>query len=148
MNSAIFRNLKWIYFASFLFQVILLLVILLVTLKRGDTKIPGEWNYFLFPFGLILTLMVIVVGNIVYRNILKKSKQVDDIVAKLDKYKLAVLVRLGLLEGTNILMIIFYYLTSNYGYFAMIIALFFIFSISKPSKKTAKKDLGMFSRQR
>lgn len=142
MHSTIIDRLKWIYFASFFIQAILLAVALKLALPR-EAIIPGEWNYFLFPFGLILTLVIIVVGNIVYRKILGKANDLVALEAKLDKYKLAALSRLALLEGTNILMIVFYYLTSNYGYFAMISALFFIFSISKPSKNTATNDLSL-----
>lgn len=138
-----FKQLKIIFFALVLGQIIYFIIALIliqnemVVLDKDFSTIGG----FIVP--LVVVVMVVASKLVYNRTINSKIKAGNK--EKLIIYRTSNIVKFALLEGANMFSITFYLLTGDFLYAGMFIIIIGIFFVNFPGKEKFMAEFGLSS---
>ena len=136
-----------LYYALIAGQVLLVLVISYLMM---DSEITFNWDIS-NPFHLIapiLMLSCISMSSLLFTKKMEEAKSLTGLSSKLEHYRSAIILRSALLEGANLICIIFYFLEQNYFF----LVLFFIglgaFLLIRPSEEMFREKYRLTEEER
>ncbi|HRQ29753.1 MAG TPA: hypothetical protein PLU49_06730 [Saprospiraceae bacterium] len=142
-----FRALTTMYLALLAGQIVLFVIFLYLNLtdhSRQPDPIGGILKYLV----AILVINGFVVGQLIYKKRLIKLKSLDDLAAKLEGYRGAMIMRLALLEGPSLLTLVLYFLTADLFFIMMAGFIIFIFLFFIPSRDKISRELELSSAEK
>ncbi len=143
-----FKSIYIFYYALLAGQVLIALVISYLMI---GSEISFGWEMS-SPFYLIAPVLML--GSITVSSILF-SKRIDEaksirggLHSKLEHYRSSIILRSGLLEGANLVCIIFYYLEQNYFFLLLFFIGFGVFLLVRPSEEMFKEKYRLTEEER
>ena len=133
-----------IHLLSLFMQIALILIAYFVNIKRENFIVTNQDTLiYLQYFSILLVMAVIPLSEYMIKQKLKKALLMENINDRIEFYIMAIIIKLGLIEFINLLIIVIYFLTGHktYLYISAILALFFL--LSKPGKEKVFNDLGL-----
>ncbi len=139
MNN--FQQLRIIYFALIIGQIIYLLVAFILV---SNNLIALNENYN-SVFGAIITLVVLgfIAGSKLYYNQAVEKMKGELLQEKIAAYRTSSIVRFALLETANILCITFFLLTGDFLFVGMSLIVIGFFLINIPGRDKFISDFGL-----
>lgn len=135
-----FTTLKLLFFALFIGQLSFLLIALYLVINNkfsGDPTLKDSFIYIVPAF----MVGAIFIGQVIYKSHLTKLKQKNTLIEKMNGYKIALIIRLALLEGATLFSLIVYLLTSEVTFVAMAIIGLAYFLLLIPAANKIAVDL-------
>lgn len=144
----LFKGNYIIYYALVAGQILIALVLSFLMI---DSEIAFDWDMG-NPFYLIaptLMLGAISMSSFLFTKKMQEAKLIKrDLIYKLEHYRTAIILRSAMLEGANLICIVFYYLEQNYFF----LFLFFIglgaFLLVRPSEETVREKYKLTEEER
>lgn len=142
-----FKRSYILYYALIAGQV---LIALIISYLMIGSEITFSWDMS-NPFHLtapILMLSCISMSSLLFTKKMEEAKSITGLFPKLEHYRSAIILRSALLEGANLICIIFYFLELNYFF----LLLFFIglgaFLLIRPSEDMFKEKYRLTEEER
>ena len=134
-----FKVMTLVFGALLVGQVVFLSVIFFIHSQGFEVNVESV-EVFQY-IGIAATLLGISAGNVLYQNLRKAGSSESDLAFKSVRYNTATLVRLALLEATNLINLVFYLMSGDnlfLGTFTLGIAAFIL---ARPQRDTFLSDL-------
>lgn len=137
------KGLLILHMGFFMGQLIFaLLSLFLVSTKSMSPPVIDEYHGEIILGLALLAAIAFLLSRFLYKRKLKAINTGNDSLGKqLDLLRGANVTRWALLQGMNILCIIFFLLTTEYDIFILVIALLLVFFISRPTAINIATDL-------
>ncbi len=144
-----FKSINILYYALVAGQIMMAAVLYYMT-TTGSGEVEFSWEMS-NPFHIIAPTLVlgsIVMGTFLYNSRLREGKSQTGFLEKLQHYRATIIIRSALMEGANLICLIFFFLTQNYFF----LFLFFIglatFLMIRPSAQVFKDNYKLTEEER
>lgn len=130
-----FTALNMIHKALLMGQVLLAAVCTYLVYSKTVEPPAPEWEKMLQVIALILTFTSIYASFALFKKKLMQIREMQaGIKEKFEQYRAASILQWALIEGPAIFSIIGFFLTGNYAFLALMLAIIFLFVMTGPSK--------------
>lgn len=136
------KIIQIIFFALLTGQLIFLFISIFLV-QSGNIKTNEELFLILFIVDLMIVFPAIVVGPMLYRNILTKVNSEFSLQEKFNIYRQAVIIKLALVEAPTIFSIVGYLLTGSFVFLIIAIVVLILFFFHKPTIERFAEDLNV-----
>lgn len=142
-----FKGIRIIYYALAAGQIIMALIVSYLMID-GEKVFSWEMSNPFYLIAPILMLSSISMSSLLFTKRMEEAKSIKGFVEKIEHYRSAIILRSALLEGINLICIIFYFLEVNYFF----LLLFFIglgaFLLIRPSEDMFKEKYRLTEEER
>lgn len=142
-----FRSNNILYYSLVAGQF-LIACVLLFLMKDDEIKFSWEIDNILHIIGPILMMSCFTIGTFLYNKKLGEGKLLNGFVEKLEHYRATIILRSALLEGANLICIIFFFLDQNYFFLLLFLMGFVAFLLVRPSVDTFKENYKLNEEER
>lgn len=143
-----FKTNYKLYYALIAGQV-LIAFIFSYLLIGSEITFSWEMNSPFYLIAPILMLGCITVSSILFAKRMEEAKTIKGgLYSKLEHYRSTIILRSGLLEGANLICIIFYYLEQNYFFLLLFFTGFSVFLLVRPSEELFKEKYKLTEEER
>ncbi|HMU97419.1 MAG TPA: hypothetical protein PLC61_07710 [Chitinophagales bacterium] len=131
-----FKQLQLLH-GALTFGVLVILIVFQYVLPKQEHLVNQQAVY----FGVGIAVVCVIVSRIVFVNITTKNRVKEQMKEKLDAYRSAFVIQIGILEGGAIFNAILLYLFGSEINFAMSLALVFLMITRRPTKKDVYRTM-------
>ncbi len=143
-----FKSNYILYYALIAGQV---LIALTLSYLMIGSEITFGWEMS-SPFYLIAPILMlgcITMSYILFSKRMEEAKSIKGgLFSKLEHYRSSIILRSGLLEGANLICIIFYYLEQNYFFLLLFFIGFSVFLLVRPSEEMFREKYKLTEEER
>ena len=142
-----FKGNYIIYYALAVGQVLIALVISYLII---DSEKIFSWDMS-NPFHLVapvLMLSAISMSSLLFTNKMEEAKNIKGLSGKLEHYRSSIILRSALLEGVNLVCVIFFFLEQNYFFLFLFFIGFCVFLLVRPSEDNFKEKYRLTKEER
>jgi len=145
--KTIFKGINILYLALALGQILISIVLFYMSLENSPTLDMsfGDIKQLLV---LLLVPAAIMISHYLYNNKITEGKQLNGVDDKLAHYRASNILRWAILEGVNLINIIFFFLSNNYFFLILFVFGFAFFLLGKPSEEGFIEDYKLNSDER
>lgn len=136
-SNEIFKGTLIVYYALLLGQ--LLVSGMLVFMNSGN-EFPPERNNLFLIVGISVLVGCIMASFTFYNNAKRKGAKVDGLSNKIDHFRQSNIVRWALMEGANLILIVFFFLYKDNTFLALFGLGILAFLMAWPSVNSFAKD--------
>ena len=142
-----FKGINILYYALVAGQILIALVMSYLMI---DSEKTFSWEMS-NPFHLIapiLMLSCISIGSFLFTKKMEEGKNLNGLNEKLEHYRASIILRSTLLEGANLICIIFFFLEQNYFFLMLFFIGFGAFLLVRPSADFFKEKYKLNEEER
>ncbi len=142
-----FKSIKIIYYALAMGQFLIACVMVFL-LKDDEIKFSWEIDNMVHIIGTFLLISCITISTFFYNKKIGEGKSLSGFLEKLVHYRETVILRSSLLEGANLVCIVFFFLEQNYFFLLLFVIGFVAFLMVRPSVNTFKENYKLNEEER
>jgi len=142
-----FKGNYILYYSLLAGQVLIALVISYLII---DTEKNFTWDMS-NPFHLvapILMLSAVSMSSLLFTNKMEEAKNIKGLYGKLEHYRSSIILRSALLEGANLVCVIFFFLEQNYFFLLLFFLGFCVFLLVRPSEDSFREKYRLTEEER
>lgn len=144
-----FKSINIIYYALVAGQIMMAAVLFyMVTSDGGEVGFSWEMSN---PFHLIAPTLIlgsIVMSTFLYNNRLREGRSQTGFFEKLQHYRGTIIIRSALMEGANLVCLVFFFLEQNYFFLALFFVGLAAFLMVRPSVQVFKENYKLTEEER
>ena len=143
-----FKNTQFLYYALIFGQLAMCSVLLLLSSK--SKPLPTLDMSFGDIKQLLMILLVpgaIMISHYLYSNKIREGKKLKGFEEKLMHFRASSIIRWALIEGINLINLVFFFLTGNYFFLLLFGFGFMIFLLTRPTADGFKQDYKLNSQE-
>lgn len=138
--NELFRKLFLIYWALAAVQILSVITTYLILASETFELIPeldGVFQYFTPVYAALL----IVIAQFLYARLIKAARKLSDLALKLMDFRRAVVLKISILAGLNMLVIMVFLLTGLNFYFYIFMGVLILYFMHRPIKAQLSAEL-------
>ncbi len=142
-----FRALTILHTALLGGQIIIAGVFIFMNLNPGENSEPSSQSTYTY----VLPMLVVVgayMGQRFYDSMIENIRKVKDLKSKMEKYRSAFVVRMGILEALSLISLVIYYISNNILFLGVAGSIILYFMLIKPSAEKASTELQLNTDER
>lgn len=146
-SSNEFKGIYILYYALMTGQILMTLIIsyLIIDAEKNFTWDMSNPFHLVAP---ILILSAISMSSLLFTNKMEEAKNIKGLSGKLEHYRSSIILRSALLEGANLVCLIFFFLEQNYFFLLLFFLGFCVFLLVRPSEDNFKEKYRLTEEER
>lgn len=135
-----FRGTLIIYYALLIGQLLICIILSFLTISESNPTLDMSFGDIKQLLVLLLLPGAIMISHYLYSNKIREGKRLSGYGEKVEHFRASSILRWALLEGVNLINLIFFFLSQNYFFLLTFAFGFLFFLFARPSEDGFTED--------